>query len=206
MLSNSLISILALTSAVSASPALRRRADPCQDAYKSCIAAGTTLATASTVPAQLPTFPRPPPLPRLPALVMHATPPIAILTELPASLLLALWLSSLPLLRLPALAMHATLPIATLTEPPASLLLALWLSSLPLLRLPALAMHATPPIATPVALSARRLEAHWLWSPLRPQLPLPPLLLPPPRPPVPMQPLPDQTPRRSTARPGPSTT
>ncbi|CAD0046588.1 unnamed protein product [Aureobasidium pullulans] len=41
MLSNSLISILALTSAVSASPALRRRADPCQDAYKSCIAAGT---------------------------------------------------------------------------------------------------------------------------------------------------------------------
>ncbi|THV82015.1 hypothetical protein D6C91_05390 [Aureobasidium pullulans] len=41
MLSNTLISILALTSAVSASPALRRRADPCQDAYKSCIAAGT---------------------------------------------------------------------------------------------------------------------------------------------------------------------
>jgi hypothetical protein len=41
MLSKSLISILALTSAVSASPALRRQADPCQDAYKSCIAAGT---------------------------------------------------------------------------------------------------------------------------------------------------------------------
>ncbi|THY31176.1 hypothetical protein D6D01_02987 [Aureobasidium pullulans] len=41
MLSNTLISILALTSAVSASPALRRQADPCQDAYKSCIAAGT---------------------------------------------------------------------------------------------------------------------------------------------------------------------
>lgn len=41
MLSKSLISILALTSAVSASPALRRQADPCQDAYKSCIASGT---------------------------------------------------------------------------------------------------------------------------------------------------------------------
>ncbi|THX78803.1 hypothetical protein D6D05_05222 [Aureobasidium pullulans] len=41
MLSNTLISILALTSAVSASPALRRQADPCQDAYNSCIAAGT---------------------------------------------------------------------------------------------------------------------------------------------------------------------
>ncbi|THY80300.1 hypothetical protein D6C93_09972 [Aureobasidium pullulans] len=41
MLSNTLISILALTSAVSASPALRRQADPCQDAYNACIAAGT---------------------------------------------------------------------------------------------------------------------------------------------------------------------
>lgn len=41
MLSKSLISILALTSAVTASPALRRQAEPCQDAYKSCIAAGT---------------------------------------------------------------------------------------------------------------------------------------------------------------------
>ena len=41
MLSKSWISLLALTSAVSASPALRRSDDPCQDAYKACIAAGT---------------------------------------------------------------------------------------------------------------------------------------------------------------------